>query len=242
MATTPTRLSKQARREQLLDTAVAIVRTRGADGLTLVTLAEEAGVSRPVVYGHFATRPGLLLALHWRLDERHRAAVTRALRSAATGADAVARAISTAYFACATDMPELGAVTAALKGSPEMEAVRHDSADRYAELMATVLRPYSPLAPKDLGLRCAGVLGAADALAAELNRRRATDDEAVAALTGLIMGSLGSGAEAGRGAESGPGPAETEAGAAGAGLGTGPAGAGPAGAGAGAEPEAGPGA
>ncbi|WP_078609377.1 TetR/AcrR family transcriptional regulator [Streptomyces californicus] len=219
MATTPTRLSKQARREQLLDTAVAIVRTRGADGLTLVTLAEEAGVSRPVVYGHFATRPGLLLALHRRLDERHRAAVTRALRSAATGADAVARAISTAYFACATDMPELGAVTAALKGSPEMEAVRHDSADRYAELMATVLRPYSPLAPKDLGLRCAGVLGAADALAAELNRRRATDDEAVAALTGLIMGSLGSGA--GRGAESGAGPAETEAGA---------------------EPEAGPGA
>ncbi|WP_306340343.1 TetR/AcrR family transcriptional regulator [Streptomyces sp. AS13] len=233
MATTPTRLSKQARREQLLDTAVAIVRTRGADGLTLVTLAEEAGVSRPVVYGHFATRPGLLLALHRRLDERHRAAVTRALRSAATGADAVARAISTAYFACATDMPELGAVTAALKGSPEMEAVRHDSADRYAELMATVLRPYSPLAPKDLGLRCAGVLGAADALAAELNRRRATDDEAVAALTGLIMGSLGSGAEAGRGA----GPAETEAGGAGAGLGTGPAGSG-----AGAETEAGPGA
>ncbi|CAM5502045.1 TetR/AcrR family transcriptional regulator [Streptomyces californicus] len=211
MATTPTRLSKQARREQLLDTAVAIVRTRGADGLTLVTLAEEAGVSRPVVYGHFATRPGLLLALHRRLDERHRAAVTRALRSAATGADAVARAISTAYFACATDMPELGAVTAALKGSPEMEAVRHDSADRYAELMATVLRPYSPLAPKDLGLRCAGVLGAADALAAELNRRRATDDETVAALTGLIMGSLGGGA--GRGAESGAGPAETEAGA-----------------------------
>ncbi|MDP9950187.1 MULTISPECIES: TetR/AcrR family transcriptional regulator [Streptomyces] len=215
MATTPTRLSKQARREQLLDTAVAIVRTRGADGLTLVTLAEEAGVSRPVVYGHFATRPGLLLALHRRLDERHRSAVTRALRSAATGADAVARAISTAYFACATDMPELGAVTAALKGSPEMEAVRHDSADRYAELMATVLRPYSPLAPKDLGLRCAGVLGAADALAAELNRRRATDDEAVAALTGLIMGSLGSGAEAGRGAEAeaGAGPAHTEAGA-----------------------------
>lgn len=238
MATTPTRLSKQARREQLLDTAVAIVRTRGADGLTLVTLAEEAGVSRPVVYGHFATRPGLLLALHRRLDERHRAAVTRALRSAATGADAVARAISTAYFACATDMPELGAVTAALKGSPEMEAVRHDSADRYAELMATVLRPYSPLAPKDLGLRCAGVLGAADALAAELNRRRATDDEAVAALTGLIMGSLGGGAEAGRGAESGAGPTETEA--AGAGLGTGPAGAEPAEAGI--ETEAGAGA
>ena len=61
MATTPTRLSKQARREQLLDVAVAIVRTQGADGLTLVTLAEAAGVSRPITYDHFGTRPGLLL-------------------------------------------------------------------------------------------------------------------------------------------------------------------------------------
>lgn len=52
------RLSKQARREQLLEAAVTVVRTRGADGLTLVTLAEAAGVSRPIVYDHFGTRAG----------------------------------------------------------------------------------------------------------------------------------------------------------------------------------------
>ncbi|WP_103530960.1 TetR/AcrR family transcriptional regulator [Streptomyces sp. SM11] len=62
---------------------VAIVRTRGADGLTLVTLAEEAGVSRPIAFDHFATRPGLLLALYQRLDERHRAAIMQVLRGAA---------------------------------------------------------------------------------------------------------------------------------------------------------------
>ncbi|MDT0267243.1 helix-turn-helix domain-containing protein [Streptomyces sp. DSM 44915] len=44
------------------------MRIRGADGLTLVTLAEEAGVSRPITYDHFGTRPGLLLALYRRLD------------------------------------------------------------------------------------------------------------------------------------------------------------------------------
>ncbi|MEU0686012.1 TetR/AcrR family transcriptional regulator [Streptomyces uncialis] len=190
MATAPTRLSKQARREQLLDTAVAIVRTRGADGLTLVTLAEEAGVSRPIAYDHFATRPGLLLALHRRLDERHRAAITRALRDAAPVVGEVARVMSAAYFACATDMPELGAVSAALRGSPEMEAVQHESTDGYARLMATALLPYSGLAPQVLRLRCVGLLGAAEAIAAELNRERATDGEAVAALTGLILGGL----------------------------------------------------
>lgn len=190
MATTPTRLSKQARREQLLDTAVAIVRTRGADGLTLVTLAEEAGVSRPIAYDHFASRPGLLLALHRRLDERHRAAITRALRDAAPSADEVARVISTAYFACAADMPELGAVSAALKGSPEMEAIQHELTDSYADLMATALLPYSTFALPALRLRCAGVLGAAEAIAGELNRKRVTDGEAVTALTDLIVGGL----------------------------------------------------
>ncbi|MFF8957410.1 TetR/AcrR family transcriptional regulator [Streptomyces sp. NPDC014894] len=190
MATTPTRLSRQARREQLLDTAGTIVRTRGADGLTLVTLAEEAGVSRPIAYDHFATRPGLLLALHRRLDERHRAGITRALRDAAPSAGAVARVISAAYFACAADMPELSAVSAALKGSPEMEAVQHELTEGYAELMATALLPYSSLAPQALRLRCVGLLGAAEAIAAELNRERATDGEAVTALTDLILGGL----------------------------------------------------
>ncbi|MGW6024268.1 TetR/AcrR family transcriptional regulator [Streptomyces sp. NPDC055099] len=190
MATTSTRLSKQARREQLLNTAVAIVRAQGADGLTLVTLAEAAGVSRPIVYDHFGTRPGLLLALYRRLDERHRAAVAQALQEAAPTAEEVARVISTAYFACATDMPEVGAISAALKGNPEMEAVQREMLDSYTELMATALLPHSDLAPEALQLRCVGVLGAAEALAAELNQGRVSADEAVTALTDLIRGGL----------------------------------------------------
>ncbi|MEU5957880.1 TetR/AcrR family transcriptional regulator [Streptomyces sp. NPDC047525] len=190
MATTPTRLSKPARREQLLDTAMAIVRTHGTDGLTLVTLAEAAGVSRPITYGHFATRPGLLLALYRRLDERHRAAITHVLQAAVPDAGEVAHVISTAYFACATDMPELSAISAALKGNPEMEAVQHELTDSYTDLMATALLPYSDLPPQALRLHCVGMLGAAEAIAAELNRERATDGEAVTTLTDLILGGL----------------------------------------------------
>ncbi|MGW0662982.1 TetR/AcrR family transcriptional regulator [Streptodolium elevatio] len=193
MATTPTRLAKAARREQLLDTAVAIVRTQGADGLTLVTLAEAAGVSRPIVYDHFGTRPGLLLALYRRLDERHRASVTRALQDAAPGVEEVAHVISAAYFACATDMPELNAVSAALKGNPDMEAAGLEMTDTYVDLMAAALRPYAHLEPDALRLCCAGVLGAADALAAELNRGRASVDDVVTALVGLIVGGLKTG-------------------------------------------------
>ncbi|MFJ9106606.1 TetR/AcrR family transcriptional regulator [Streptomyces sp. NPDC102283] len=190
MATTSTRLPKQARREQLLNTAVAIVRDQGTDGLTLVTLAEAAGVSRPIVYDHFGTRPGLLLALYRRLDERHRAAIAQALQEAEPTAAEVARLTGTAYFACATDMPELAAVSAALKGNPEMEAVQREMLDRYTDLMAAALLRHSGLTPEALRLRCVGVLGAAEAMAAELNRGRASADDAVAALTDLIMGSI----------------------------------------------------
>ncbi|MEU6003411.1 TetR/AcrR family transcriptional regulator [Streptomyces sp. NPDC047197] len=190
MATTSTRLSKQARREQLLDTAVELVRTQGADGLTLVTLAEAAGVSRPITYDHFGTRPGLLLALYQRLDERHRAAIAQTLQEAAPTAHEVARALSAAYFTCATDMPELSAVSAALRGNPEMEAIQHELIDGYTDLMASALQPHSRLAPGALRLRCVGVLGAAEAIAAELNRERTTVDDSVTALTDLIVGSL----------------------------------------------------
>lgn len=193
MGTTPTRLSKQARRAQLLDAAVAIVRTQGADGLTLVTLAEAAGVSRPIVYDHFGTRPGLLLALYQRLDERHRAAIARAIAEATPTAPAIAHVISTAYFACATDMPELNAVSAALRGNPETAAAQRDMNDGYLELMAAALLPHCALTPAALRLHCVGALGAAEAIAIELNRGRTTVEEAVSALTDLIVGGLGPG-------------------------------------------------
>jgi AcrR family transcriptional regulator len=187
LVTTSSRLSKQDRREQLLDAALAILRTQGADGLTLVTLAQAAGVSRPIVYDHFGTRPGLLLALYRRLDDRYRATVAAAVRAARPTASGVARVIATAYFTCATDMPELGAVSAALKGSLEMEAVQHELLDGYTDLMAEALSPYSSCTNAALRLRCAAALGAAEAIATELTRGRVVITDAVATLTDLIL-------------------------------------------------------
>lgn len=193
MATISSRLSKPARREQLLDTALAVMRDQGADGLTLLTLAEAAGVSRPIVYDHFGTRPGLLLALYRRLEERHRRATERALRDAADTPEDLAHVMSAAYFACATDMPEFNAVSAALKGNREMEAAQQEMLDSYTAMMAAALLPHSGLPADALRLRCVGVLGAAEAIAAELNSGRITIGAAVSALAGLIIGGLGSG-------------------------------------------------
>lgn len=183
-----TRLTKTARREQLLEVALGLVRTRGVDGLTLVTLAEAAGVSRPIVYDHFGTRAGLLLALYRDLDERHRQALEEAIRDAPATIDAIASVISASYFACTLDLPEFAPLSAALKGNPDLEPTQHELLAAYTTTMATALTPYSVLPPAALQLRCTALLGAAEALAAELTHHRATAAEATTALTDLIIG------------------------------------------------------
>ncbi len=188
---TTARMPKAARREQLLDTALAMVRDHGTDGLTLVTLAEAAGVSRPIVYDHFGTRPDLLLALYRRLDERHRLAAEQAVRAAVPTATEIAHVMSAAYFACATDMPEFDAISAALKGNPEVLAIQQRMLDSYRDWMAATLLPFSDLGAAALRLRCVAVLGAAETLGAELNRGTIDAGEAVEALADLIVGSIG---------------------------------------------------
>jgi AcrR family transcriptional regulator len=73
------KLSKELRREQLLDEALKLVRMEGTGGLTLARLAEAAGVTKPIAYEHFETREGLLMALFTRIDRKTEAAVMSAL-------------------------------------------------------------------------------------------------------------------------------------------------------------------
>jgi AcrR family transcriptional regulator len=60
---TTTRLSAGARREQLLDATKAIVARDGFHAVSIEAVAREAGITRPIVYGHFEDLPGLLEAL-----------------------------------------------------------------------------------------------------------------------------------------------------------------------------------
>jgi AcrR family transcriptional regulator len=59
----PTRMQAGERREQLLDATKAIVADRGFHAVSIEAVAREAGITRPIVYGHFHDLPGLLEAL-----------------------------------------------------------------------------------------------------------------------------------------------------------------------------------
>ena len=58
------------RREQLLDATKAIVAERGFHAVSIEAVAREAGITRPIVYGHFHDLGGLLEALVTRETAR----------------------------------------------------------------------------------------------------------------------------------------------------------------------------
>jgi AcrR family transcriptional regulator len=57
------RMSAEDRREQLLDVTKRLVLERGFHAVSIEAVAREAGISRPIVYGHFRDLGGLLEAL-----------------------------------------------------------------------------------------------------------------------------------------------------------------------------------
>src|SRR5215208_6335240 len=90
----PARMSAEARREQLLDVAKAIVVERGFHAVSIEGVARVAGISRPIVYGHFGDLSGLLEALVAREGQRALAQLGAILPEALAQREAAERLIA----------------------------------------------------------------------------------------------------------------------------------------------------
>jgi AcrR family transcriptional regulator len=75
------RLPPEQRREQLLDAALTIIARDGYAGVSIESIAREAGVTRPVVYSVFAGLGPLLYALLDRQEQRALAQLLAAVPS-----------------------------------------------------------------------------------------------------------------------------------------------------------------
>jgi len=187
----PSRMSKAARRRQLLDTALQIIRTEGADKLTLGHLAACAGVSKPIAYDHFGTRAGLLIELYKAIDIEQSDALRKALTTGKRSFDDVVNGLASAYIHCGVDTgSEYHAVGAALAGSAEMAAVHQQLLDGYVQLFASVLTPHTKLEAATLHLRCIGLIGAGEGLLAEMLRGNIDEETAAQTFSTLMKGGL----------------------------------------------------
>ncbi|EJN04868.1 TetR/AcrR family transcriptional regulator [Phyllobacterium sp. YR531] len=158
------RLTRDARHRQLLDVSWQLISQEGTEALTLGRLAEQSGVTKPVVYDHFGTRPGLLAALFMEFDARQTAIMDAALDRAASSLIDVAKVISSSYVDCVlTQGREIPGIIAALKGAPELEKIKHDFEAVFIEKCRKLLNPFSgPEGTPSAGLW--GMLGAAEGL------------------------------------------------------------------------------
>ena len=57
------RMAPEKRREQLIDAALSVIVEQGYEGVSIESIARVAGVTRPVIYDHFANLAALLQAL-----------------------------------------------------------------------------------------------------------------------------------------------------------------------------------
>jgi AcrR family transcriptional regulator len=119
----PVRMSAGARREQLLDVAKAIVAGDGFHAVSIERLAREAGISRPIVYGHFQDLPGVLEALIEREGDRARGQLEGVLAPALSEPDPVerlARALGGYLEAVRSDPSTWRLVLMPHEGAPRM--------------------------------------------------------------------------------------------------------------------------
>jgi len=175
------RLSKDAGQRQLIDVSWALIRDEGTDALTLGRLAEQAGVSKPVVYDHFGTRNGLLAALYQDFDQRQTAIIDDAIAASKPTLHDKADVIATRYVECVSAQGrEIPGVLAALNGSPELAAVKTQYQHAFIRKCQNILAPFAGSQGVSLASLW-GMLGAADALsqaavAGEITQQAARDE------------------------------------------------------------------
>lgn len=154
-----TRLSKPARREQLLDTAAELLLEAGT-AMTMEGLAARAGVSKALPYLHFDDAADVLVKLHERELQSMSLRIGAAVAAAAPGEPRVVAAIG-AYLDV---IEERGDILSRLR-APGSPAWREGIRDRTATVfVADLLRSAYGLSPRVAGVGAAAVFGAISGL------------------------------------------------------------------------------
>ena len=157
------------RREALLDVAAEMVSTGDIDAVSMESVAAQAGVSRALVYKHFANRHELLAALYERESTILHAELSAAVQRGGN-LEAMLRALIEGALA---GQAARGATFAALGSQGGRTAAQRD---RQRRRDARTLRYFTEQAVKELGLdeasAAAGMTLALGTIATVLDRWR----------------------------------------------------------------------
>jgi len=139
-------MTAEARREQLLDATKALVDRSGFHAVSIEAVAREAGITRPIVYGHFRDLPGLLQALVDREGDRALAQLDELLPKDLESGDPreLLLAAQQAYLRAAQSDPATWKlVLMPPEGAPDI--LRERIADGRAQVVGQLAQAVAPL-------------------------------------------------------------------------------------------------
>jgi AcrR family transcriptional regulator len=143
---TKARMSGEERREQLLDVTKEIVGEQGFHAVSIEAVARRAGITRPIVYGHFEDLPGLLEAMIEREGARSLAQLADVLPTELAGAaspvDDLLGALRGYLEAVATDPVTWRLVLMPPEGAPaSLRKQITEGRDAVVAVLADAVRP-----------------------------------------------------------------------------------------------------
>ncbi|MCS7007243.1 MAG: TetR/AcrR family transcriptional regulator [Thermoleophilia bacterium] len=164
--------SLSPRVDEILRAACRVVVAEGAHALRIGTVAQEAGVSRPLVHYYFATRRELVRATFAFAEERRREALEAELAELASGAERAARALERTIV---PELPEIPALWNEVWSSlGEDDELRPLLQARYREWAGRIVRLLEEgrldgsvparVDPEEAGLRLAAIADGLDSM------------------------------------------------------------------------------
>ncbi len=194
---TRTRFPRAERERQILDAALAVFGERGFAGASMDAVAERVGVTKPVVYTHFGSKEGLLLACIARA-RAELLEVTSAAAGAATAPEDMLRQGTLAFFRYLEDHEPAWTLLCSESGvaADAVEGIRAQQTDFIAALLAAQA-PGTP--PQRLTGWAQVIVGACERLAIWRGAdRTVTAEQATEYLMDLVWTGLAHRAESDR--------------------------------------------
>jgi len=144
----PPRGSSEAVRRALEDAAADLFARNGYAGTTVDDIVAAAGVSKPALYRHFASKKDLHLALLERHRDELAAAALAGVVADPPDPDAQVRAMIDAWFAYVQDHPYVGLMFRDTTGDAEVLALHRELQSRQRAADVALLRQFAPGIPE----------------------------------------------------------------------------------------------
>lgn len=167
------RVGRAERERQILDAATAVFTERGYQAASMDAVAERVGVTKPVLYDHFGSKEGLLLASVARTRQELLTETTEAVAGASEPEDMVRRGFR-AFFdfldakAYAWTLLYEGAMNPVGTAGEAVDSIRN----QHIDLIVGMIRLQAPDAdPRRLESYAHIIVGASERLALWRNQR-----------------------------------------------------------------------